>query len=195
MLGQRLRAALPAVVVATAGFLLATTIPAAAAMTGTLEMGPQGMEGNLVVASGTTLYAGYDFTVPGSHPQTTVTFVNPHVVFDGQCSLGGGPVSFTVPMPTVSYSAAANDSAWYPSGDQQSALTYEGQVVVPDLCSGGDISLASGATFFTLVDANAQVPGDGLHVRWHYSANGSAGSWSGTAHLQPASGGGGGTAD
>jgi hypothetical protein len=150
------------------------------------------MEGNLVVAPGTTLEAGYDFTLPGSHAATTVTFVTPGVVFDGQCTSGGGAVTFVVTMGTASYAVPVNDSAWFPSGDQQSSLTYEGQVAVPDLCGGGDISLAAGGTFSSVVEATAQVPGDGVHVRWHYSAHGSSGSWSATAHVQPASGGGGG---
>jgi hypothetical protein len=95
-------------------------------------------------------------------------------------------------MATANYAVVANDSAWYPSADQQSALSYGGQVAVPDLCNCGDMSLANGGTFYTVVEASAQVPGDGAHVRWHYSADGSAGPWSATAHVQPASGGGGG---
>lgn len=154
-------------------------------------MGPQAMEGNLVVGPGTVVAAGYDLTIPGSHPTTNVNVVAPQVVFDGKCVAGGAAVTFSVAMPTAAYAVSANNGDWLPSGDQDSPLVYEGSVLVPDLCGGGDISLASGGTFSAVVNADAPVPGDGVHVRWHYSANGSSGSWSATAHVQPGTSGGG----
>jgi hypothetical protein len=53
--------------------------------------------------------------------------------------------TFTVPMPTQTYSVTSDQ--WYPSGDQSSPLVYQGSVVVPDLCGGGQLSLDQGGTF------------------------------------------------
>jgi uncharacterized repeat protein (TIGR01451 family) len=117
-----------------------------------------------------------------------VTLVAPQVVFAGRCTAGGAQVTLTVSMPTQSYAVPVNNGDWFPSGDQHSPLVYEGSTLVPDLCGGGTISLAAGGTFSTQVLADRAVPGDGVHVRWHYSANGSSGSWSGTAHVQPSNG-------
>lgn len=172
--------------------LLAFAGPAGAGGAGTLTMGPQSMEGNLIVDPGATIMAGYDFTIPGNHPMTEVTFVAPEVTFQAQCVAGSPGGSFVVSMPTQSYADPFNDGGdWFPSGDQQSSLVYQGQTTVPDLCEGGAISLAAGGTFTAEVQSSVEVPGDGAHVRWHYSANGSAGSWSGTAHVEPTVSGGG----
>ncbi len=48
--------------------VLAFATAGEAAGTGSLTMGPQAMEGNLIVAPGTVIEAGYDLTIPGSHP-------------------------------------------------------------------------------------------------------------------------------
>lgn len=165
--------------------VLSTATAGASGVPGSLVMGPQAMEGNLVLAPGTVLEAGYDLTIPGSHPATAVTFENPAVVFQAKCVSGGAPVTVTVTMSSVTYAVPANDSDWFPSGDQHSPLVYEGQTTVPDACAGGDVSFQAGGTFSTTVDSDVAVPGDGVHVRWHYSANGTSGSWSGTAHVQP----------
>src|SRR5436190_2233215 len=59
-----------------------------------ISMGPQAMEGDLKVSPGAILMTGYDFTIPGSHPEVTVQLVNPTVVFQAQCVSGGdaGPI-------------------------------------------------------------------------------------------------------
>jgi len=113
----------------------------------TLTMGPQAMEGDLKVAPGTLLEAGYDFTVPGNNHTLTITVANPEVVFAARCVSGATPSLpvFTVTMPTRTYTVT--DSQWYPSGDQHSPLVYEGSAAVPDLCSGGLVRLDHGGTF------------------------------------------------
>lgn len=114
---------------------------------GSLTMGPQAMEGDLKVAPGTTLKAGYDFTVPGNSSSFSLTVNSPQVVFAVSCVSGATPSSptFTVSMPTTTYSVT--NSQWYPSGDQSSPLVYEGSVTVPDLCGGGQLRLNHGGTF------------------------------------------------
>jgi len=114
---------------------------------GSVTMGPQAMEGDLKVAPGTTLKAGYDFTLPGNNASLSVTVNNPAVVFTVRCVSGAAPSAstFTVSMPTQIYSVV--DSAWYPSGDQHSPLVYQGSIAVPDLCAGGQLRLDKGGTF------------------------------------------------
>ncbi len=114
---------------------------------GSLTMGPQAMEGDLKVSPGTTLKAGYDFTVPGNNSSFSLTVNSPQVVFAVNCVSGATPSSptFTVSMPTTTYSVT--NSQWIPSGDQNSPLVYQGSVPVPDLCAGGQLRLNQGGTF------------------------------------------------
>jgi hypothetical protein len=114
---------------------------------GSFSMGPQAMEGNLQVTPGTTLQAGYDFTLPGNHSSLTITVSSAQVSFAVTCVSGATPSAstFTVTMPTQSY-PVTNDQ-WYPSGDQSSPLVYQGSVTVPNLCGGGTLDLAQGGTF------------------------------------------------
>ena len=184
---RRARLRVLAVAVAFAAVAIAVAVGEATAAdgTGALTMGPQGMEGNLVVTPGTVLNAGYDFTIPGMHPAVAITFTAPTLAFGGRCVSSGAVAPLTVPMPSQTYAVPANNGQWFPSGDQRSALTLQGSVVVPDLCNGGSISLARGATFTAQVSSDVAVPGNGVNVRWHYSANGSSGSWSGTASVVP----------
>jgi YVTN family beta-propeller protein len=114
---------------------------------GTFSMGPQAMDGNLQVAPGATLKAGYDFTLPGNHNSLTITVSAAQVTFTVACVSGATPSAstFTVTMPAQTYQVT-NDQ-WYPSGDQSSPLAYQGSVTVPDLCGGGKMSLARGGTF------------------------------------------------
>jgi hypothetical protein len=114
---------------------------------GSFSMGPQAMEGDLKVAPGTTLLAGYDFTVPGNSQQQTLTVNNPQVTFIVHCVSGATPSSptFTVTMPTTTYTFSG--SGWVPSGDQHSSLVYQGSISVPNLCGGGQLRLDKGGTF------------------------------------------------
>jgi len=73
--------------------------------------------------------------------------------------------------------------SWYPSGDQNSSLVYQGSIAVPDECSGGLVSFRAGGTFSTGISSTDTT--DKVNVRWHYSGNGSAGGWSGTKSVVP----------
>jgi hypothetical protein len=152
----------------------------------TISMGPQAMEGNLKLKPGDVLLAGYDFTMPGKHAAASILFSGVTLSFQAKCVSGSGGGSIVVPMSDAIYNDTANNNQWLPSGDQHSPLVYQGKVTVPNLCSGGQLSLQQGGTF------NAQVQStdttDKVNVRWHYSANGSSGSWSGTATVVPSGG-------
>jgi hypothetical protein len=120
---------------------------AAQACPSSFSMGPQAMEGNLVVNPGATVSAGYDFTVPGNNSQQTLIVMNPNVTFQVTCPSGQPPTesTFVVPMPTQTYSF--DDASWYPSGSQSDPSTYQGSAPMPDLCAGGPVGLQQGGTF------------------------------------------------
>jgi hypothetical protein len=148
-----------------------------------LLMGPQAMEGNLHLSPGTTLEAGYDFTMPGSHPGATIYFIGAEVTFAWKCVSGAGSGNLAVPMADQSYTDTQSSSAWFPSGVQSSPLVYQGSTSVPDVCSGGLVSFQPGGTYSTTVSSTDTK--DKVNVRWHYSGNGSAGGWSGTSSVVP----------
>jgi hypothetical protein len=140
-----------------------------AACPASLTMGPQAMEGDLKVSPGTTLRAGYNFTVPGNHAAFSLTVSAPRVAFAVACASGVTPSAntFTVPMPAHAYPVTSapppappgqagakpgppsgnGPPGWYPSADQGSPLAYQGSIVVPDLCGGGQLRLDQGGTF------------------------------------------------
>jgi hypothetical protein len=167
-------------VVVAASVILLVSLPLLA---NPISMGPQAMEGDLKVNPGTVLRAGYDFTIPGSHPADTVQFVNASVTFQAQCVSGTGGGTIVVSLSGNAITVPKNNSDWFPSGDQSSPSVYQGSVAVPDLCNGGLVRLQSGGTFSA--DLQASDMTHSVHVRWHYSANGSSGSWSGTTSFTP----------
>jgi len=104
-------------------------------------------DGRPPASRGTTLKAGYDFTLPGNHNSLMMTVSAAQLTFAVSCVSGATPSAstFTVTMSAQVYQVT-NDQ-WYPSGDQSSPLVYQGSVTVPDLCSGGALDLAKGGTF------------------------------------------------
>ena len=148
-----------------------------------IQFPTQAMEGNLKVNPGNTLMAGYDITIPGNHPASTVSIVNAQVTFQAGCASGPGGGVVTVPLGAGPNTIPANDSGWYPSGDQHSSLVYQGSISVPNLCGGGQVSFQQGGTFSG--DLQSTDTSTSVHVRWHYSANGTSGSWSGTGSFVP----------
>jgi len=114
---------------------------------GSASIGPAAMEGNLTVQPGTTLRAGYEFTLPGTKNATTVTVGRPQVVFAVQCVSGAAPTAstLTMAMPTQSY--AITNGQWPGSGDPSDPSTFQGSVTVPNLCGGGALNLSRGGTF------------------------------------------------
>ena len=184
----RLHRLLSVVVVALAG---AVVVPAIAlGASGVLSTSTQAMEGDLKVPQGSTLWAGYDFTMPGSHPAAMVAFTATAVTFDATCATGTpGSQTITVGIPDESYIDAADSSAWYPSGDQKSPLTYQGSTTVPTFCDPGVlVSLRQGGALSTYVTSTDTT--DPVHVRWHYVVGTFGSSWSGTYSVIPAGSGG-----
>ena len=104
--------------------------------------------GNLQVTPGSKLQAGYDLSVPGNKNTLTMTVSAAQVTFAVRCVSKAAPSAptFTVLLQTGTYQITSDQ--WFPSGDQNSPLVYQGSVPVPALCGpGGQISLAKGGTF------------------------------------------------
>ena len=184
----RLRRRLSLVVVVLAGVVVVPAIASGAS--GTLSTSTQAMEGDLKVPQGSTLWAGYDFTMPGSHPDAMVAFTATAVTFNATCATGpAASQTITLGIPDQSYADPADSSAWYPSGDQKSPLTYQGSVTVPSFCeSGALVSLRQGGTLSTYVTSTDTT--DPVHIRWHYVVGAFGSSWSGTYGVLPAGSGG-----
>jgi len=182
---QRLLPRFALTAVAAAALIIAVgRAHAADPAAGSLVMGPQAMEGDLKVSPGTTLLVGYDFTIPGRHPDTTVGVWGASVTFQASCVSGAGGGTVVVPLPDATYTDPQDSSDWYPSGDQHDPLVYQGATSVPDLCGGGLVRFRQGGTFTATVVATDTS--HKVNVRWHYSANDSSGSWSGTKSVVPA---------
>ncbi len=139
------------------------------------------MEGSLQIHPGDTLRAGFDFTMPGTHPAATASFSNGYVLVLVKCSNGSTP-AFTIQLPAQTITDLANSSGWYPSGDQSSSLVYQGSLTAPDLCGGGVMNDASGAQFVTTFESTDTT--DNVNFRFHYSDN-TSGSWSVTVQGIP----------
>jgi hypothetical protein len=114
---------------------------------GSFTMGPQAMDGNLRVAPGATLQAGYDFALPGNHNSLTMTVLAAKVTFAVACLSGAAPVG----------QHADRDHASPDLPDHQRPVVPQRRPVQPaglpgvghraGLCGGGTISLAKGGTF------------------------------------------------
>ena len=175
-------------ILALTGLLLIQTVdPALAGVVlpsgaGTLTIGPQAMEGNLQIHPGDTIKAGYDFTMPGAHAPAQVTVDNASITMGVTCGNGTAPPPITFALPVQTYSDPAGSPSWYPSGDQASAAVYQGSLTAPDLCAGGIMADAQGATFQATVFSTDTS--DRVNVRFHYSDN-TAGSWSATITASP----------
>lgn len=142
---------------------------------------------NLPIYPGDTVFAGYALSMPGGHPDATVTansdaYSDLNVQTDVACS-DGSSYTVTVPMPKQSYSWAAGDNSWYPSGDPASASSYQGSIANSSAaaCSSGVVTncvFSALGTQTTRGAGNAAGPGfsstdtaDPVNVSFHYSVN------------------------
>jgi hypothetical protein len=137
---------------------------------------PPGGGESFNIRPGDSFRVGYDFTIPGNKSPVTVTWSNPQAVVSFTCP-GGGSGSFTIPMPN--YSVTVSDSAWYPSGDQHSALVYQGSITAPDGCGGGQVMKQQKIATFT-ADVTSSPSGVKVSYRFHDVDNNASGSWSST---------------
>ncbi len=173
--------------------VLATTIAAAAgvlftsgvASAATVTIPQQGGNHTLSsVSPGSTVVAGYDFEYVAG--KSTI-IKSGSAVLSVACTDNSTPTqsSITIPMPYQEYlSPASNSNGWVPSGDQTSPSVYQGSLVLPDLCSGGTMTIGQSMGPFT-ADVYSDA-GQGLNFRWHYALGSDLGSsWSATKSVTP----------
>lgn len=146
---------------------------------GTLVMS---MHRPMDVYAGNTVKAGYALSMPGQHPESTVSMAGGSVQLDIY-RLDGRSRTLTVPLPNQSYSIPANNSAWFPSPNRHSPLTYQGSATA-------DFSGFVLSAYFSVVgqnDGGAGNPaGPGfdnttpIKVKFHSDTGGwlPGGSWS-----------------
>jgi hypothetical protein len=171
-------------VVAYSPFLTTATASPCPPATTPLVTQTQAMNGDQKVKQGSTLSAGFDFTMPGNHPAATVGFLGSKVTFNATCATGTPhSMTITVNIADQSYTDPLNSFAWYPSGDQNSPSTYQGSTTVPSFCDPGAlVRLQQGGTFSTNVTSTDKK--DKVNVRWHYM-DVTGGGWSGTYSVTP----------
>ena len=138
------------------------------------------MEGNLPIPAGSTVQAGYDFTMPGIHPDAHVTFTNASVTVHVTCP-NKAVYPLTIALPTQTYDDPVNSNAWFPSDDHRSPSVYQGSAV-SNVCGTQNGRAPQGATFTAKVCSDDAV--NKVNFRFHYSDN-SGGGWSSTADVIP----------
>lgn len=77
------------------------------------------------INAGDTVEGGYELTLGGNHPASTVSLVNGTIQADVAC-LNGSSYTLTIPLAAQSFSIAAGDNSLYPSPNPFSSLSYEG---------------------------------------------------------------------
>jgi hypothetical protein len=155
------------------GFIATPPTIGPVSMEGDLRLNPSAQpDGKLWVAG------GYSFTIPGSHPATTLSFSGATISLPVRCTSNGPPAgAIVVPLADAAFPVSANNSNWFPSGDQASPASFEGAVEV----STADVIARCGAGATTLflnyggnfgavfsADVSSSASAIKLNVRLHY---------------------------
>lgn len=140
------------------------------------------MEGNLQIQPGDWVDGGYQFTIPGNHPASTVQFAGATVTLDVSCNSNGtSPSPYVINLGSGPYSVTANSSAEYPfsTGDNNGSMQgdpakWQGAAQIPALCGAGNTmwvnSQSGGATFAANVQSTDTT--DSVQVQFHYADSG-----------------------
>jgi hypothetical protein len=114
---------------------------------GSFKTAQQAMDGDLKVAPGTIMRAGFSVTAPGVNTPVTVS-TKGTITFTLDCANGApaSPSTFTIP---VSGTYQVTGSAWSPSGDQSNSSTYQGSAPVPAACPTGVLVRFDKGGYFT----------------------------------------------
>src|SRR5882724_10781323 len=121
-------------------------------------------EGDMDIAPGDWVAAGYFLKMNGSHAAATIFMVNATVTLPVTC-VGGGGGNIVVNLSPGPVTIPANDHNQHPTGDQDSPASFQGSVQAPDLCNGG-LMHNTNATFN--VDIQSTNTTDTISVQFHY---------------------------
>jgi hypothetical protein len=145
------------------------------------------MEGNLQLAAGSTIGAGYHVSIPSS---TAVVYVtNAAVTLYYSCSSNGSPVAGTIVLafPDETFTG----SGWQASGGQQDSLVWQiASQSIADAtttCGGGSIwvNAQTGAAAFSGT-VSSSPGGIKVSLQFHYretTPKSTSGSWSATSSV------------
>jgi hypothetical protein len=162
------RLVIATIVIATTvglGSALLLTVSSGVALANPITIANQSMEGDLRASPGDWLAAGYHFS--GSTTGATYSFVNAQVTFPVSCVSSGVTPSQSSLVVSLSGGPYTGQSGqWVPTGNQSSVLVYQGAIQVPDLCSGGKVSLAKGGSF--TADVQSSDTTHSISLQWHY---------------------------
>jgi hypothetical protein len=115
------------------------------------------------------LQGGYHFTMPGSHPATTVSVTNPTITLKAKCP-DNSTHDIVIPLAPYSVTIPANTNGcdgWCPANDEHSPLVCQGAIFAPDVCGGRGYVLTSHKGTFdatVTIDTCAKV-----NFQFHYS--------------------------
>jgi hypothetical protein len=140
---------------------------------GDLRLNPSAQpDGKLWVAGGCS------FTIPGNHPATTLSFSGATISLPVRCTSNGPPAAaIVVPLADAAFPVSANNSNWFPTGDQASPASFEGAVEVSTAdviarCGAGatTLFLNYGGDFGAVFSANVTSSASPikLNVKLHY---------------------------
>ena len=131
----------------------------------TFSIGPSSMEGHILIRPGDWVSGGYSIKfVDGAHIDSTVT-VTSTLTVPVRCA-DGSNTQFTVNLGTHDYFVPAANTAWQPTGDANSVLSWAGSALAPDACGGGGVmDNSKGAIFQATVSQN---PDTGSQLNWRF---------------------------
>lgn len=129
-----------------------------------------GMEGDLKMTPGQTLYAGYNFA--NGAGATEMVVLSGQVSLDLSCTQGAAdPSVVTVYFPDQAYAAP------FPT-KQSDPATYQGTATIPDACSGGLVHVGKPNAGPFWAAFYSDIPGR-FQVQFHYGITNNTGhSWS-----------------
>ena len=141
----------------------------------------------LNVVASSTVRAGYAVAMPFAHPEATASLVGGSVQLDVN-NPDGRSYTLTVPFENTSFVIPENNTAWFPSPNQKSPLTYQGSALATFGGSVKNVVFSAVGANLTAGAGNPAGPGiftntgDPLDVRFHADtgAGGASGSWSPT---------------
>ena len=126
------------------------------------------MEGAFKIENDDWVNGGYSMKSTVTGDLTVVAMVT----ITGPCSHGGTD-TITIPLATMTYHNPAAATDWLPTGDANSALSWQGAVQVgvdtPKICGGiGALNAPKGAVFTAAVSASPPQPGALVTFRFKY---------------------------